>query len=47
MPEKVKKKKIMRGNCFYSTSLANNFQSGLCVCAHMCAFILLGMLGMF
>lgn len=47
MPEKVKKKKIMRGNCFYCTTLANNFQCGLCVCAYMCAFILLGVLGMF
>ena len=42
MPEKVKKKKIMRGSCFYCTTLANNFQYGLCVCACMCAFILLG-----
>ena len=47
MPEKVKKKKIMRGNCLYSTSLANKFQSGFCVCARMYAFILLGVLGMF
>ena len=38
------KKKIMRGNCFYSTSLTTNFQSGLlcvCVCVCVCAFILL------
>ena len=53
MPEKVKKKTIMSGNCFYSTSLTNNFQSGLCmcvcgyVCVCMCAFILLWAIGMF